>query len=52
MVSSGKVNWGILSTMNIGIKRVIPAIEESPNGRHLVYPGFLILKDLERLSDK
>jgi xylose dehydrogenase (NAD/NADP) len=32
-VSSGKVNWGILSTANIGIKRVIPAIGESPNGR-------------------
>lgn len=35
MVSSGKVNWGILSTANIGIKRVIPAIGESPNGRVL-----------------
>jgi xylose dehydrogenase (NAD/NADP) len=33
VVSGGKVNWGILSTAKIGIKRVIPAIGESPNGR-------------------
>jgi len=32
-VSSGKVNWGVLSTADIGIKRVIPAIGESANGR-------------------
>jgi len=33
MVSGGKVNWGILSTADIGIERVIPAIGESPSGR-------------------
>jgi xylose dehydrogenase (NAD/NADP) len=33
MVSGGKVNWGILSTANIGINRVIPAIGENPSGR-------------------
>lgn len=30
---SDKIRWGIISTANIGKKRVIPAIQESSNGR-------------------
>jgi xylose dehydrogenase (NAD/NADP) len=33
MGSTGKVNWGVLSTAAIGVNRVIPAIRESSNGR-------------------
>lgn len=29
---SSKIRWGILSTANIGLKRVIPAIQQSSNG--------------------
>ena len=33
MATSRKVNWGILSTARIGLNKVIPAIQQSENGR-------------------
>lgn len=31
MTASGKVRWGIISTANIGVRKVIPAIQKSPH---------------------
>lgn len=41
---SQEIRWGILSTANIGRKRVAPAIQRSRNGRVLAVAS----RDMER----